>query len=283
MNNSFFSISNQSGIACVSDTDGSLYQLSKKEPLAIAVCPHSPIPWDKIITDYKLKGEPMVRHTLEEYVKDFENFLQSCSADLAWNKLDEDQLKIIFFGYGCDSLYPSVCDVFIKIDKETNKIKFAKQVISSISVDGTAYFSWIGNFDRLLPIFLGCTPKVANRMTDKQQKLIESYKEKVIAKFKDTKHEGYIKDFFDKCDFSNDLHNITSDADATVTKKIFVGMGTFSIEDMLYSCEKIVTANVRLNNLLNHNGFNTSNTVKEIAVINLIEGFNWIKHSLFAI
>ena len=49
----FIALSNMSGIACASDRDHTLYQLSKKVPLALAVSPSSPIPWDSIIEQYK--------------------------------------------------------------------------------------------------------------------------------------------------------------------------------------------------------------------------------------
>lgn len=56
--NSFIAIYNQSGIACASDTDNTIYRLSKEKPVAIAICPYSPIPWESIISQYLLKGEP---------------------------------------------------------------------------------------------------------------------------------------------------------------------------------------------------------------------------------
>ena len=45
----FIALSNMSGIACASDRDHTIYQLSKNVPLALAVRPTSPIPWDGII------------------------------------------------------------------------------------------------------------------------------------------------------------------------------------------------------------------------------------------
>ena len=52
MNTSFVAYMNKRGIACASDTDMTMYALSKQEPVALAVNSYSPIPWDTIINDY---------------------------------------------------------------------------------------------------------------------------------------------------------------------------------------------------------------------------------------
>ena len=66
-----------SGIACASDTDRTVYQLSRSYPLAVAVNSYSPIPWDSIINSYKRLGEPEEKENFEDYAKDFEKFLSS--------------------------------------------------------------------------------------------------------------------------------------------------------------------------------------------------------------
>ena len=53
---SFIALANSAGIACSSDTDHTIFQLSKIEPLAIAVNPSSPIPWDDIVDLIKSNG-----------------------------------------------------------------------------------------------------------------------------------------------------------------------------------------------------------------------------------
>ena len=48
MKTSFVAFLNKRGIACASDTDMTLYALSRQEPVALAVNSYSPIPWDFI-------------------------------------------------------------------------------------------------------------------------------------------------------------------------------------------------------------------------------------------
>ena len=64
----FFALSNMSGIACASDRDHTLYQLSKKLPLALAVSPTSPIPWDSIIEQYKQAGGPEEKEEFSSHI-----------------------------------------------------------------------------------------------------------------------------------------------------------------------------------------------------------------------
>ena len=49
MKTSFVAFLNKRGIACASDTDMTLYALSRQEPVALAVNSYSPIPCDSSI------------------------------------------------------------------------------------------------------------------------------------------------------------------------------------------------------------------------------------------
>lgn len=75
METTFIALTNMSDIACASDRDHTIHQLSKKVPLALAVSPHSPIPWDKIIEQYKLAGGPVEKDEFSDYASHFISFL----------------------------------------------------------------------------------------------------------------------------------------------------------------------------------------------------------------
>lgn len=278
----FFSISNQSGIACVSSAVGTLYQISHEEPLAIAVCPSSPIPWKSIVTDFVNKGEPSKRLSLEEYAKDFEEFLQPYQAKVAWNKLDQEKLKIIFLGYGAESIYPSSCNVTLCVDTSTNKLRFSQYDTKQISVDYSAAFDWNGKFSRLEPILFGRNKQTLNHMKKKLLNMFENYKLEIISKFENTPYDAYVKDSFCKYDVQKVLDPFNF-ADTSIRKDVRIGMGTFSIEEMVDSCEKIVLANNRLNLLLSKKKSNMRCTSQEVAVLTRTEGFSWLKHSKYAI
>ena len=280
--NSFIAIYNQSGIAMASDTDNAIYRLSKQEPLAIAVCPHSPIPWSSLITKYQRRGEPVYRKTLEEYARDFEAFLQQFPADLAWNKLDIDDSILIFLGYGIDDIYPSVCDIQVKVNEATCKLEFADTHTNQISICNDAGFNWNGDFERLATILCGATEKVHKFAKEKQQELFEAYKKRITEKFKGTKYEEYVNECLNKYETESLLNETVSDATFTTFQDIHKGLATFSIEEMVSSAENLVNANVRLNHLKN-GGKGLIGSTREIAVLTRAEGFTWIKHSLFAI
>lgn len=282
--NSFLAIYNQSGIACASDTDNTIYRLSKEEPVAIAICPYSPIPWECIITQYLRKGEPEHHKTLEEYARDFETFFQQFHADKAWNKLGINELNLIFLGYGQDEIYPSVCDIQIEVDEETEKMKLGEIGIKQINLsrDENAGYNRNGNFERLASILFGATEQVKDFATEKQFDLFHAYKQRVIEKFKGTQYEEYVN----KC-LSNYPEEIAvpkpvTKATTKAFERAYEGISTFSIEELVSTAETLVNANVRLLHL-KEGGKGLLGHTREIAVLTRAEGFTWIKHSLFAI
>ena len=282
--NSFLAIYNQSGIACASDTDNTIYRLSKEEPVAIAICPYSPIPWECIITQYLRKGEPEHHKTLEEYARDFETFFQQFHADKAWNKLGINELNLIFLGYGQDEIYPSVCDIQIEVDEDTEKMKLGEIGIKQINLsrDENAGYNWNGNFERLASILFGATEQVKDFATQKEFDLFHAYKQRVIEKFKGTQYEEYVN----KC-LSNYPEEIAvpkpvTKATTKAFERAYEGISTFSIEELVSTAETLVNANVRLLHL-KEGGKGLLGHTREIAVLTRAEGFTWIKHSLFAI
>lgn len=280
--NSFISLYNKSGIACASDTDNTIYQLSKEEPVAVAVCPFSPIPWESIITAYLRKGEPTHHQTLEEYARDFEQFLQTYPANKAWNGLSIDEQNLIFLGYGTNDIYPSVCDILIVVDEETGRMKLGEISNTAISIDNEAAFNWNGDFERVNPILHGTTLAVKEFMFERVGESIELYKKRVPDKFSGTKYEEFVKKSLDNYDFEAAQHSLVYDATKHIQDRVCIGLDSFSIEDLVLSCENMVNANIRLNHLAN-GGKGLIGSTREIAVLTRAEGFTWIKHSLFAI
>ena len=282
--NSFIAIYNQSGIACASDTDNTIYRLSKEEPVAIAICPYSPIPWECIITQYLRKGEPEHHKTLEEYARDFETFFQQFHADKAWNKLGINELNLIFLGSGQDEIYPSVCDIQIEVDEETEKMKLGEIGIKQINLsrDENAGYNWNGNFERLASILFGATEQVKDFATEKQFDLFHAYKQRVIEKFKGTQYEEYVNKCLSNYPEELAVPKPVTKATTKAFERAYEGISTFSIEELVSTAETLVNANVRLLHL-KEGGKGLLGHTREIAVLTRAEGFTWIKHSLFAI
>lgn len=280
--NSFISLYNKSGIACASDTDNAIYQFSKEEPVAVAVCPFSPIPWESIITAYLRKGEPPHHLTLEDYARDFEQFLQAYPAGKEWNRLNIDERNLIFLGYGTNDIYPSACDTLIVVDEETGRMKLGEISNTAISIDNQAAFNWNGDFERVNPILHGTTQAVKDFMIERVGESIELYKKRMLDKFNGTKYEEYVKKSLDNYDFEAAQHSLVYDATEHIQYEVYRGLDSFSIEDMVLSCENIINANIRLNHLA-IGGKGLIGSTREIAVLTRAEGFTWIKHSLFAI
>lgn len=280
--NSFIAICNQNGIACASDSDNTIFQISKKAPIALAVCTSSPVPWKEIITQYIRKGEPIGHKTLEEYARDFEAFLHNYPADKAWNKLGIDELNIILLGYGEDEIYPSVCDIQIEVDEETEKMRFRAVRTKQVTISKTSVLPYIGNWENLSAIIQGSSSKVQTAIIDKEQVIYKSYVQRVKAKFKDTKYEDYVNQNLERAEKTVFVSSIVKSAKNSAVQENYLGISTFSAAELVDSVEKFVNANVRLSHLKN-GGRGLVGQTKEIAVLTFAEGFTWIKHSVFAI
>ena len=278
---SFIALYNQLGIACASDTDNTIYRLSKKEPVAIAVNTSSLIPWEDIITLYLRKGEPTHHPTIGEYAKDFEAFLQEFPANKKWNKLSNEELKLIFLGYGKDDIYPSVYEFLIFVDKATEKMKLELCNKTLISTFSSASLCTIGDWEYVSPILRGSTISVADSIDDYELEFYEAYKSVVKERFKGTEYEEFVNNYFTEYDKSFEPRLATIAAESTLNKAL-IGIGTFSVEELVSSAENLLNANLRLKRL-KFGGKGLIEITKTIAVLTRAEGFTWIKHCLFAI
>ena len=87
---SFIALANSAGIACSSDTDHTIFQLSKTEPLAIAVNSSSPIPWDDIVDSIKSNGSFASKENFTEYIKALESMIADYKFKINLKKLSDE-------------------------------------------------------------------------------------------------------------------------------------------------------------------------------------------------
>jgi len=280
---SFIAFLNKAGIACASDSDHTIYNLSKKEPLAVAVNPHSPISWDKIINDYIKLGEPEHHNSLSEYLQDFGEFLSKVQTENKWKNISDYDRKIVFMGYGTDDIFPSVQVAYIEFRDENGMHMFASpEPLGKITHENSANISMIGDFDSVSPIIYGVNEETKNFFVEKQIQNLDEYKMQIAQKVKGTEFEDDIKAKLDAFNTQNKIKSCTDSSSENIKEEIYLGIGTFSIEDMVTATENLVNANNRLSHL--RSGCKEpAGFTKEIAVITRVEGLTWIKHSLFAI
>ena len=282
MSTTCIAISNLSGIACASDTDHTIYQLSKSYPLAVAVNSYSRIPWDTIINSYKRLGEPDEKENFEDYAKDFEKFLSSIPVTEDFQDISTGDSIIIFMGYGKDDLFPQIYDTCISLTNGSLSFDSEKTGIFNLSHQEYAQINLLGNLDSVSTLIWGATRDVNDMLVENHLKTFNVYKERVLQRFKGTEFEGFVTRklaaYNAKDDFMIKMHEAI---DKTYTS-VLDGIETFSVEDMVMAAETIVNAEVRLDHL--SSGCKTPlNTTREIAVITRAEGLTWIKHSLYAI
>lgn len=279
---SFIAIFNQAGIACASNCDNTMHRLSKEEPVAIAVNPSSCIPWEDIIDKYRRLGEPTHHESIEEYAKDFEKFLNEQPTNEKWANLTQEDANIIFMGYGMNDIYASVYDVMVALDTNTSKLRFDFTESNKIAVDNVAGWNMIGDFDSVSVVLYGSKQNIRELSVTKTKEALEIYRNRVMEAAKEAKlDEGIIEQIMTN-DCEQEAVNIVNNATEKVFDNVTTGLGTFSIEEMVYAAEKLVNANVRLNRLVKGDKRSTQGT-KEIAIITKTEGLTWIKHNLFAI
>ena len=184
MNTSFLALSNMAGIVCASNEDHTLYQLSKEEPVVIAVDPKSPIPWDSIIDGYKRLGEPLKHTDFSEYAKDFGKYLAAVDISKPSNP-QPNGYDIIFLGYGTEDIFPSTFDVYVKFNDEGH-LEFGDSDYGKISHDVNVLLNWIGDFDSVATLIYGSTGATKKAMLEKQMEVYETFTKRVNLKVQNT-------------------------------------------------------------------------------------------------
>jgi hypothetical protein len=278
----FIALSNKSGIACASDRDHTIYQLSKKLPLALAVSPSSPIPWNRIIEQYKLTGGPEEKKEFSDYATHFLSFLSTIPVDKSWKINSNDSSKLLFMGYGKDDLFPCIYEVSIIV--KTDKIIYEERIsnLKKIAHGHTADISIIGNVNGVSTLIWGANNDTRLTIPAYLSCHFETYKNRVIEKFKDSEFADYVNkklELFDDLEYAFDHTDFIKN---DMELKVLSGIDSFSIEDLVTASETLVNAEVRLKHLFS-GGKEDLHVSKEIAVITRTEGVTWIKHSLFAL
>lgn len=282
MSTTCIAISNMSGIACASDTDHTVYQLSKTSPLAVAVNSYSPIPWDIIINNYKRMGELEEKENFEDYAKDFEKYLTSLPVSEDYSDLSTEDSNIIFMGYGKDDLFPQIYDTCISLANGKWKFDEDRTEIFKVSHQEFAHINLLGNLDSVYTLIWGATRDVNNILLENHLRTFKVYKERVLERFKGTEYESFVTKKLEAYEAKDDFMMKMGEAVDKTSSNVLDGIETFSVEDMVMAAETIVNAEVRLDHL--GSGCKTPlNTTREIAVITRAEGLTWIKHSLYAI
>lgn len=278
----FIALTNMSGIACASDRDHTIYQLSKNVPLALAVSPSSPVPWDSIIEQYKLTGGFEEKDGFSDYASHFLSFLSKIPVDKSWKFQSRYDLNIIFMGYGKENLFPSIYDVILKVNPDSNTFEEDIPEYNQISHNKNAAFNMLGDFEEVSTLLFGATQDTRTMLYENLIKQYEVYKKRITERFKGTEYEAYVQKNLEAFDVEENVANKINSATDEVMSQVYRGLDTFSIEDLVSAAETLVNAEVRLKHLLSK-GKEYPHSTKEIAVITRTEGVTWLKHSLFAL
>jgi hypothetical protein len=184
MKTSFVAFLNKRGIACASDTDMTLYALSRQEPVALAVNSYSPIPWDFIINSYLRKGEIQIHETFSDYARDFACYLSTVETKPSWKYLSSDEKNIIFLGYGSDDVFPSAVDIMVKYDEEAKKLICDFDIDRGIDHINTSDFFMLSHFENTQPVMYGILESARQKLIDKQNSLLDTFKERILMPLK---------------------------------------------------------------------------------------------------
>lgn len=280
MKTNFVAFLNKHGIACASDTDMTLYALSKKEPVALAVNSYSPIPWDSIINAYLRRGDIALHDDFSDYVRDFAEFLKTVKSQKKWAKLTDEEANIIFLGFGQDDLFPSGIDVYVRHNPASNALECELRCESHIDHGFSADYYRLGAFELMQPVLNGISEEAMKSMIDKHTEDMNKYKTRVYAAMK--KHD--CKTSLDDVEFDEmgAFMNELADMSGCHQRQLSMAIESFNIEDMVKVAETFVDANDQLEHL-KAGGFGLPNSTKELAVITRTEGLTWIKHCLYGL
>lgn len=272
-NPSFIALMNKTGIACAASDDFSIYKLSSKEPLAIAVNPKSEIPWEKIIGKYKQSGEPEPQITLALYAEQLLSFMNG----LGLTSLGLKDDKVVLLGYGSQDIYPSVYS--FSLDTDADGV-FVMTEIENEQISGQTptTFVTLGDFERISPILYGASARIRGYYEEKQRVAKSEFMSRLHDLFSGTEYEKAAEENLAGYDSNSDT--VFSGANKMVVKDVNIGLSSFSISDLVTSAETIINANTRLSHLFA--GVRPPlECVSEMAVITRPEGLKWVKHSIF--
>ena len=282
MNTSFVAFMNKRGIACASDTDMTLYALSKREPVAVAVNSYSPIPWDTIINSYLRRGDIALHENFTDYARDFADFLLTVKGSGKWEHLSDDDSNIIFLGYGTDDIFPSAVDIMARYDSIEKKLKCDFKIEFSISHEEDSNFFILSHFENVQSVFLGCDTQIRDKLIEKQAECFKNYKQRVADAFKGTRYEQAVNGFISAYDERQEYANQLGQMVGVHQNHLFTAIESFDIEDLVKVAEMFVDSNDQLIHLKN-GGKGVLRSTKELAVITRVEGVVWIKHSLYGV
>lgn len=281
MKTSFVAFLNKRGIACASDTDMTLYALSRQEPVALAVNSYSPIPWDFIINSYLRKGEIQIHETFSDYARDFANHLTTVETKPSWKYLSSDEMNIIFLGYGSDDVFPSAVDIMVKYDEESKKLICDFDIERGIDHCNTSDFFMLSHFENTQPVMYGILESARQKLIDKQNSLLDTFKERIFDAVKGTEFEKAVQEAIAEYD-SYSFEDVTRELSGQQMQRVDTAIDSFNIEDLVKVAEDFVDAKVQIDHLKN-GGRGDLHYTKELAVITRTEGVVWIKHCIYGI
>ena len=282
MKTSFVAFLNKHGIACASDTDMTLYTLSRQEPVALAVNSYSPIPWDSIINACLRQGEIAKHEIFGDYARDFSNYLSTVKINPAWKNLTEDDGNIIFLGFGTDDVFPSAVDIQVHLDDEASKLICDFNIERGIDHDNETDFYTLTHFENMQPIIYGISDVARSKLIEKQSALIDIFKQRILNAVKGTRFEENIQKKLSEYDATTTIAKITYRQSDFQLEQIGTALDSFNVEDLVKVAEDFVDAKVQLDHLKSGGKGELPHT-KELAVITRTEGVVYIKHCLFGL
>lgn len=276
---SFFALFSKAGIACAADTDHTVYRLSKDLPVALAVNPLSPIPWEEIIEQFKKNLDSQTRESLADYAFEFDAFLSDYMVEDSGQGLSPLKERIMFFGYGSEDIFPSAYNVSAVI-KATGVLGLEDGSVHSVTHRDLAFYHSLGNFESVMTLLTGTTGESRRMIFDRYVEAWEKYAGRVSSRFKGTEYEQYVEKHLVGYDYKSYIASRIDNPIHRTLLRLTIGVDSFSVEDMVTAVETIVNANSKLNHLRS-NASGKPGNAQEIAVVTIPEGLSWIKHSLY--
>ena len=279
MTSSFLAFFTKVGIVCASDTDHTIFRLSRNEPLAVAVTPESPIPWQEIIDGYLRKRKPQMQEVFSDYTRDFFLYVSSLPVDKKWGK--RLSTRLAFVGYGTEDIFPSVTEAHVTLD-EDGKWGVPDVNTRTVTLDDSAFYCTLGDFESVATLLSGATRDSKAFLIQRIADILGVYKERIRNRFQGTDLERVVNDRLATIDPNVEAAKMIAQTDGSVFQELAVGLDSFGIEDLVDATEKLVNANAKLRHLRTGAKGEQGQT-REIAVLTRAEGLTWIKHSLFAL
>lgn len=268
-------IMNKKAAVMASDKDFSIFKIHDGIPFAIMTQPDSVLPWNRIISEYRVSESSQKfyseEHKFSEYIEHLETYLKGVFKELETNDIYEDMLCM---GYDVDDIFPSECRINLSDDDVDDK-----GVITIGLKHDKTWIKYLGYFDKMDIVLNQSSSAIKSNIKAQFEKAGAAFINRLRKAARESGLEEEMESLIGQTNFKraiNDYFKGNTDKNA---KERDAALELFNTKDLVAIAEQLVNTQDQFNHLQNID--EPLESTCEIATMTRAEGFTWIKHSIY--